>query len=451
MSGFSMTLSSTASALGIEYRGKDCLLAGVSTDSRTIKAGELFIALRGPNFDGHQFIDKALAAGAAAVVAERAFNIDMPCLVVKDSRLALGQLASAWRQQFSIPLIAVTGSNGKTTVKEMLASIFSQQGQPLSTQGNFNNDIGMPLTLLRLDASHTAAIIEMGANHPGEIEYLSMLAQPTVAIVNNAAEAHLEGFGSLEGVAEAKGEIYSGLPSNGVAVINVDDRFSYVWQELCEGKEFITFGLQQDADVMADYKMTYEGLLLTIKTSGDVGEVLLPLLGRHNVMNALAATAAALATGVNFEMILQGLQNMQPVAGRLQFKTGIAGSRVIDDTYNANPASLRVGVAALMDFPGRHYLALGDMGELGEAAPQMHQQAGADAKQQGVDKLYAVGELAKHATVGFAEGAQWFAGQEEMIAALHNDLQQDVTLLVKGSRRMHMERVVEAITTGVEA
>ena len=449
MAGFNMTLSLAASALGLEFTGEDCLLSGVSTDTRKIKASNIFVALRGPNFDGHQFIEKAIANGAVAIVTEYEVNYKIPALVVKDCRRALGQLASAWRQQFDIPLIAVTGSNGKTTVKEMLANIFSQQGQPLSTDGNFNNDIGVPLTLFRLDPIHTAAIIEMGANHSKEIEYLTGLTRPTVALVNNAAEAHLEGFGSLEAVAEAKGEIFSGLSSDGIAVINVDDHHSYVWLELCEGKEFITFGIENDADVMANYEMNDQGLKVQIKTNDQSGELLLPLLGRHNVMNALAATAAALAAGVDFDVILKGLQNMQSVAGRLQLKQGLAGSRIIDDTYNANPSSLRAGVSVLVDFPGKHYLALGDMGELGEDAAQLHHQAGADAKQQGVDKLYAFGELAQAASHGFASGAEWFAQQQEMIKAIQNDLDKDVTLLVKGSRRMHMERIVEAVVQGV--
>ncbi|MFO7604081.1 MAG: UDP-N-acetylmuramoyl-tripeptide--D-alanyl-D-alanine ligase [Gammaproteobacteria bacterium] len=450
MSGFNMTLAEAATALGVDYHGADCHLTGISTDSRKIQPGELFIALRGPNFDGHQFIEKAIVNGAVAVVAEHETQFAVPALCVKDSRLALGQLASAWRQRFDIPLIAVTGSNGKTTVKELLTSIFSQQGQPLSTQGNFNNEIGMPLTLLRLTARHTAAIIEMGANHPGEIEYLSNLACPTVALVNNAGDAHLEGFGSIEGVAEAKGEIYSGLRNDGVAVINIDDPYSYIWQELCEGKEIISFGLEQDVDVTAKYSATPMGMKLNLTTNDESGEVLLPLLGRHNVMNALAATAAATAAGVSLEVILAGLQNAQAAPGRLELKSGLGGSRIIDDTYNANPASLNAGIAVLTAYPGRHYLALGDMGELGEAAPQLHYQAGVEAKRRGVERLYAVGELSQQACAGFAAGAQWFERQEEMIAALRQELQAEVTLLVKGSRRMHMERVVEAVATGTE-
>ncbi len=448
MSGFEMTLTAAASALGIKGVSGDLVLKGVSTDTRCILPGQLFIALRGPNFDGHQFIDQAIANGAVAVVSEHEISQDVACLIVKDCRKALGQLASAWRQQFDIPVIAVTGSNGKTTVKEMLTSIFAQQGKPLSTEGNLNNDIGVPLTLFRLDATHTVAIIEMGANHSGEIEYLSQLTQPTVALVNNAGEAHLEGFGSLEGVAEAKGEIYSGLSSDGVAVINVDDHYSYVWQELCEGREFITFGLEKDADVMADYKTTYIGLEINIRTNEKSVELLLPLMGRHNVMNALAATTTALAAGIEIDVIVNGLQNMQSVAGRLELKQGLAGSRIIDDTYNANPASLRAGLSVLMDFPGKHYLALGDMAELGDDAAQLHEQAGIEAKQQGVDKLFAVGEMTKMAVHGFAEGATWFAHQQEMVDVLRQELTEHDTLLIKGSRRMHMERVVEALTTG---
>lgn len=448
MSGFKMTLSAAASALGLSDIRDDIQLQGVSTDTRNIQSGELFVALRGPNFDGHQFIEQAIAKGAAAIVADHEVAVSIPCLVVKDCRLALGQLASAWRQLFNIPVIAVTGSNGKTTVKEMLASIFSVHGNPLSTIGNLNNDIGVPLTLFRLDATHTAAIIEMGANHPGEIEYLSMLTQPTIALVNNAGEAHLEGFGSVEGVAEAKGEIYSGLTSHGVAVINVDDPYTYVWQELCEGKEFMTFGLEHDADVMATYKMTYIGLEMNIRTNEKSVEVLLPLMGKHNVMNALAATTVALAAGIELNDIVTGLQNLQMVSGRLEPKEGLAGCRIIDDTYNANPSSLRAGIAVLNDFPGQHYLVMGDMAELGDDAEQRHLQAGIEAKQQGVNRLYAIGELAQRAVQGFGEDAMWFEDQPTLIASLKEGLSEETTLLIKGSRRMHMERVVEALTTG---
>ena len=443
-----MSLAQSAQAVNGKMIGANVEFGSVTTDTRKAGEGDLFVALVGPHFDGHDFISQAKQAGVVAALVSRKVDAELPYVIVDDTRIGLGKLAAFWRAQFEYPLVAVTGSNGKTTVKEMLASIFAQQGKPLSTEGNLNNDIGVPLTLFRLDSTHTAAIIEMGANHPGEIEYLSMLTQPTIALVNNAGEAHLEGFGSLEGVAEAKGEIYSGLSSHGVAVINVDDPYTYVWQELCEGKEYITFGLEKDADVMADYKMTYIGLEACIRANKKSVEVLLPLMGRHNVMNALAATAVAVAAGIEFDVIVTGLQNMQPVSGRLELKQGLADSRIIDDTYNANPASLRAGLSVLADFPGRHYLALGDMAELGDDAAQIHQQAGIEAKLQGVDKLYAVGELAKMAARGFAEGAIWFARQEEMIDALRQDLHEDVTLLIKGSRRMHMERVVEALSTG---
>ncbi len=443
---FNMSINEASQALSANYVGDDVVLTGVSTDTRTLAAGELYIALRGPHFDGHDFVAQAIEKGAAAVMVDHQLDVSIAQIIVEDSRLAMGQLARAWREQFDIPVVAVTGSNGKTTVKEMLASILSGLGEVHATIGNLNNDIGVPLTLFKLGEQHKSAVIEMGANHPGEIAYLVDIAKPDVAIITNAAAAHLEGFGSLQGVAKAKGEIYTGLSEDGIAIVNADDQFASLWRDIIKPRQKIEFGLEHDCDVSAKFKATITGNETIITALGNEIQCTLPLLGRHNVMNALAATAAALAIKVPTDVIRQGLEKMQPVPGRLQAKPGVHGSRIIDDTYNANPASVKAAISVLKDFPGDHFLALGDMGELGAGEEDLHRQVGQTAREQGVNRLYTIGELAKHAADEFGEHAYSFEAHDSMVAALNNDLHKEATLLVKGSRRMHMERVVEALT-----
>ena len=447
---FNWNLEAVAIAAHGELIGKDCVVTGISTDTRHIGPGQVFVALVGDRFDGHAFVAQACEQGAAAVVVSKPIDCACARIVVDDTRIALKQIAQAWRKQFAIPVIAVTGSNGKTTVKEMLSAIMSVRHNTLSTQGNLNNDIGVPLTLLRLRASHTCAVIEMGANHAGEIDYLTHLAMPSVALVNNAAAAHLAGFGSLEGVARAKGEIYGGLAKGGIAIINADDRFAPLWQKLCEGTHVLRFGLNSEAEVTADWRAIDSGSQIDLHTPQGGIQITLNLPGRHNVMNALAASATALAAGATLAEIRDGLQSMQSVAGRLQIKPGKAGSRIIDDTYNANPASLRVALDVLHHFRGRHFLALGDMGELGEDAEQLHREAGQEAKASGVDRLYTVGELAQFAANAFGHDAYSYEDHPSMISALHDELSTDVTLLVKGSRLAHMEKVVQALTNNGE-
>jgi UDP-N-acetylmuramoyl-tripeptide--D-alanyl-D-alanine ligase len=450
-SDFSWDLQAISAAAHGDLQGQDRVISGISTDTRHIGPGQVFVALVGDRFDGHDFIEQACRQGAMAVVVSKAVDCACARIVVDDTRVALGLIAQAWRKQFTIPLIAVTGSNGKTTVKEMLSAIMSVRHSTLSTQGNLNNDIGVPLTLLRLRASHTCAVIEMGANHANEIAWLTKLAMPSVAIVNNAASAHLAGFGSLDGVAHAKGEIYSGLTNNGTAIINADDHYAPLWQKLCEGKRILRFGLDNQAEVTADWQANDIGSQIDLHTPQGDTQINLGLPGRHNVMNALAASAAALAAGATLEEIRSGLQSMRSVAGRLQIKSGKAGSRIIDDTYNANPASLRVALDVLKNFGGRHYLALGDMGELGGDAIQLHREAGQVARDSGVDRLYTVGELARFAASSFGHDAYSYGDQPSMISALHDDLSTDVTLLVKGSRLAHMEKVVQALTANGES
>ncbi|MDH5444886.1 MAG: UDP-N-acetylmuramoyl-tripeptide--D-alanyl-D-alanine ligase [Gammaproteobacteria bacterium] len=443
---FQMPISEAASALASQYVGDDVNLTGVSTDTRTLTGGELYIALKGPNFDGHDFVSQAIAKGAMAVMVDHDMELSIPQLIVADTRLAMGQLARYWREQFSIPVIGVTGSNGKTTVKEMLASILSGLGEVHATKGNLNNDIGVPLTLFQLGEHHTSAVIEMGANHAGEIEYLVGIAKPDIAIITNAGAAHLEGFGSLEGVAKAKGEIYAGLSKEGIAIVNGDDKYLSLWREIISPRKKIEFGIEHDSDVSASFESGASGNTVTVKAMGEEFLFTLSLLGKHNIMNSLAAIAATKAINVPTSVIVAGLEKMQPVAGRLRSRVGVNGSRIIDDTYNANPTSLKAGIAVLNDFVGEHFLALGDMGELGSDEEELHQQVGQTARQLGVDRLYTIGNLAGKAASAFGENAYSFEEHKSMIAALNKDLHKDVTLLVKGSRRMHMERVVEALT-----
>lgn len=442
---FSMSLQNVAATLSSEYLGENVTVNGISTDTRTIKGGELFIALKGPNFDGHNFINTAIENGAVACLVQEDVNADN-IIITTDTHKALGLLARAWRRKFQNPVIAITGSNGKTTVKEMIASILSEKQSVMATHGNLNNDIGVPLTLFRLNNSYAAAVIEMGANHTGEIEYLSNIALPDVAIVTNVGSAHLEGFGSLENTAKAKSEIFQGLSESGVAIINADDPFFDVFKEATAQYNVISFGIKNNADVSCQCKSGTEGSHLNITTPKGDCEIKLKLLGSHNVMNALAAIAASVAADIPLEQIVKGLENLPPVNGRLQMKQGINNSRVIDDTYNANPTSLYAALNVLHDFSGKRFLALGDMGELGGNEDKLHIEAGNYAKESGVDSLYSLGKLAAKAAKEFGGNGFCYDKHEDMINALRNELSQDVTLLVKGSRNMHMENVVNALT-----
>jgi UDP-N-acetylmuramoyl-tripeptide--D-alanyl-D-alanine ligase len=439
-----MQLSEAATVLEGRCRDGDVRFCGVSTDTRRLQPGNLFVALQGPNFDGHDYLDAAHARGAAAAAVSRAVDSDLPLLEVGDTRLALGRLAAHWRSRLALPVVAITGSNGKTTVRAMTQAILECAGQTLSTQGNLNNDIGVPLTLFRLAAADRFAVIEMGANHPGEIDYLAGITQPTVGVVTNAGPAHLEGFGDLDGVARAKGELFARLGSEGTAVINADDRYAGLWRELAGDSRVLDFGLTQEAAVTADWQGDPAGSDVALHTpAGDLG-IRLPLPGRHNVMNALAASAAALAAGAGLECIGRGLESLAPVAGRFNIHRLPEGATVIDDTYNANPESLAVAIDVLAMGDGEKWLVLGDMGELGEAAAQLHRAAGHRARQAGVDRLFTLGELAAEAVAGFGDGTAC-ATHDELVDALRAGLHEGVQVLVKGSRRMHMERVVEQL------
>ena len=448
-----MTLAQAAQVLFGRLIGEDCRFNAVSSDSRYIAAGDLFVALRGDNFDGAKFVAGAVQDGAvAALVNADSYRADAPCpqILVEDTRLSLGQLAAYWRRQFELPLIGITGSNGKTSVKEMLASILREHTADsdavLATKGNLNNDIGLPLTLLKLRAHHRYAVIEMGMNHPGEIDYLTHLAVPTIALINNAGSAHLAGLGSVESVARAKGEIFAGLNDNGIAIINADDDYADVWCELANGKSTVSFGLTHPADIQATWQPLAFGSRITATTP--VGEVVIEIAvpGVHNVRNALAATSAALALNIPLNTIAAGLANFAGVAGRLQRKAALRGAVVLDDTYNANPASLHAALEVLAQQKGKKILVLGDMGELGADAAHFHAEIGAEARQLGIDYLLAMGDLSSYAVDEFGDGADHFARLEELLAQLESHLDADTTVLVKGSRFMKMERVVQHCT-----
>lgn len=448
-----MLLSQAAEMLQARRDGADVAFDAVSTDTRTAGKGDLFIALKGENFDGAAFVANAVQAGAVAAVVNadsRIAHAPCPLLRVADTRLALGSLAAHWRKRFEIPLVAITGSNGKTTVKEMLASVLrSYAGNDeavLATKGNLNNDIGMPLTLLKLRSSHRYAVIEMGMNHPGEIDYLTHLACPDVALANNAASAHLAGLGTVAAVADAKGEIFSGLAQHGAAVINADDEFAQKWRIAAGSHRIVDFGLDPQASVRAIWQAQNFGAHMEVTTPQGDFTVELQVPGVHNVRNALAATAAAIALNVPLAAIASGLKNFGGVAGRLQRKVALHGATLIDDTYNANPASLRAALKVLAQAQGKRILVLGDMGELGADAPRFHAEIGAEAHALGIQKLLALGDLSAYAVDEFGAGATHFKRLEDMLACLEQNLDADSTVLVKGSRFMKMERVVQHCT-----
>ena len=443
------SLSQIAAAVNGRLVGADVTVEGVSTDTRAIAKGALFIALAGERFDAHDFLDQAMAAGAGALLVADAGKLPagVSAVVVDDTRLALGRLAAAWRARFALPVIAVTGSNGKTTTKEMIAAILkvAHGAAVLSTRGNLNNDIGLPLTLLGLSAAHRAAVIEMGMNHPGEIAYLAPIGAPTVALVTNAQRAHLEGMGDLDEVAREKGAIFSGLPADGVAVINADDSYAGYWRGVAAGRPVRSFAIDGAADVVG--KVRQHGLETAIDLSAPEGEVHIALRipGRHNAGNAVAAAAACLAAGVPLAAVAAGLESFSGVKGRLQRRAGKLGAEILDDTYNANPDSVRAGIDVLASTIGRKLLILGDMGEIGEACAQYHDEIGGYAKSQGVDLLFALGEATKAAVRNFGDGARHFCHVDKLIAAADKELGPETTVLVKGSRFMKMERVADAL------
>ncbi len=444
-----MLLSQAAQALHATMSGADVRFAAVSTDTRSIQQGDLFIALKGENFDGAKFVSQAAQAGAVAAVVNANSVIDgAPCPLIRvpDTRIALGKLAAYWRSQFAIPLVAITGSNGKTTVKEMLSAILrtatGSEEMVLATQGNFNNDIGMPLTLLKLRAHHRYAVIEMGMNHFGEIDYLTRLANPNVAVVNNATGAHLQGLGSIEGVAHAKGEIFAGLVSDGTAVINADDTHAALWRKLADKHRVFDFALGHSANIQGKWAAHDFGGVVQARTPAGELKFQLQVPGEHNARNALAAATAALALQVPLTTIVKGLEGFGGVAGRLQRKQALHGAIVIDDTYNANPASMQAALEVLAQASGKRIFVLGDMGELGDDAVHFHREIGVAARELGIERMFALGAMSATAVSEFGAGAQHFADSEALQTELEKVMDAQTTVLVKGSRFMKMERVV---------
>ncbi|MDD1623345.1 MAG: UDP-N-acetylmuramoyl-tripeptide--D-alanyl-D-alanine ligase [Methylococcaceae bacterium] len=451
-----MMLSECAEAVQGKLIGEDVAITSVGIDTRAIKPGQLYIAIKGHNFDGNEFVVQAEEAGAIAAIVHNGVKSTLPHIVVDDTRLALAELAGTWRRALGargnekLSVVGITGSNGKTTVKEMVAAILAVNGTVLFTQGNLNNDIGVPLTLLRLNEQHRYAVIEMGANHAGEIAYTSTCAQADVVIITNAGAAHIEGFGSLDGVAKAKGEIIETLQNEGIAVINHDDDYFDYWKSVAGNRRVLSFGLNSGADVTAKAIKTEirNNAFVTrfeLGTALGAVDIILKLAGQHNVVNALAATTASLALGIGLKQIKQGLESVKPVTGRLQPLVSRLGNIVIDDTYNANSASLKAGLDVLANFKGKPWLVLGAFGELGPDSPKMHEEMGVLIKASGVVRLLAVGADSKNTVQAFGIGATFFEKQQDLIDVLKQELKGDETILIKGSRAQHMENVAAAL------
>jgi UDP-N-acetylmuramoyl-tripeptide--D-alanyl-D-alanine ligase len=442
-------LTHAAQVMHGKLHGANKSFCGVSTDTRTIGNGQLFFALQGPNFDGNTFVEHAEKAAAVGAVTNNIIDTGLSLITVGDTRVALGELARDWRASMPAKIIGITGSNGKTTLKEMIASCLSLSAMTLATEGNLNNDIGMPLMLLRLAAEHQYAVIEMGANNPGEIGYLANVAKSDVVVITNAGPAHLEGFGSIEGVAQAKGEILETESRPEFAILNADDPYFAYWQDKASDLKVVSFGVSENADVRATSVASDEnGSTFTLEMPEQALQVELRFPGAHNVTNACAAAAIATTLGIPATQIRQGLESARAVPGRLRQTVRDDDVTVYDDTYNANPASVIAAARFLAAQNGTNVLVLGDMGELGVTAEDLHRSVGLEAKKAGTDKLYGCGKLSRHAVNAFGEGGQWFESADHLAATLNEDLRGGWNVLVKGSRSMQMERVVAALNTG---
>jgi len=444
------TLEFLARACDGRLVGEDRGFGAVSIDSRTLEPGDLFVAVKGERFDGHEFVHAAIERGACGLMVSRQMPVGLPQVVVPDTLEALARGARAWRQCFTLPLVGVGGSNGKTTTKEMLAAILQRMGPTLATRGNLNNHIGVPLTLFRLATEHRGAVVEMGANHPGEIAALVAIASPTVGLVTNAGAEHLEGFGSLEGVARAEGEMFAGLDHSATAVMNADDAFAPLWRELSGAGRIVSFGIEREADFRArsltsriEHGAWLSGFELT--SPAGTANLRIALPGRHNVMNATAAAAAAWACGASLRQIVDGLASVRPVRGRLQLKPAHGGAWLIDDTYNANPSSAEAALDVLGGLEGERWLVLGEMAELGEHATAGHVEVGRLARSRGVSRLFAVGPTTLHAVESFGDGGDWFPDSQALATAVGQALRPGVTVLLKGSRMNRLETVVESL------
>jgi UDP-N-acetylmuramoyl-tripeptide--D-alanyl-D-alanine ligase len=447
------TLLDAAQMVGGQLVGEDRRYGAVSTDSRTLNPGALFVALRGPNFDGTAFVAAAATRGAIGALVERAVSCNLPQVVVPDALRALQQLAKAWRADFTLPVVAVAGSNGKTTAKEMTAAILSRMGLCMATHGNLNNHIGVPVTLMRLESSHRSAVIEMGANRVGDVAELMRLAQPSVGLITNAGAEHLEGFGDMDGVAKGEGETVSCLSAAGTAVINADDAYAGYWRGVASAGRILTFGVKTHADfsaknvIQAIERGEFATRFTLVCPLGE-RQIMLKAGGAHNIGNALAAAGAASAAGASLEDIALGLADFRAVSGRLQLKPGARDSWIIDDSYNANPSSVRAGLDVLRSLSGVTWLVLGDMAELGESSQDSHAHMGTYARESGIKRLFALGPLSSRAVETFGSGGEWFVDADSLIRRLQAELSPGVTVLVKGSRINRLERVVQALAGG---
>jgi UDP-N-acetylmuramoyl-tripeptide--D-alanyl-D-alanine ligase len=439
------SLSDAAKNMSGVLHGSDRQFAGVSTDTRSLRDGELFFALQGPNFDGHDYVAAAANSGAAGAVVSKKVANGIAQIEVDDAKQALGRFGAAWRDSKNVRVVGITGSNGKTTLKELVAACLASTAPTLATAGNLNNDIGMPLMLARIDDEHEYAVLEMGANHAGEIAYLASLASADVVAITNAGAAHLEGFGSLEGVAKAKGEILQNDKRPNFAVLNADDNYYEYWTSLVQDVQVISFGFCDSADVRAtDIVTSAGGSEFRLHLAGETLSIALPLSGVHNVRNACAAAAIASACGIGGQKIKSAIESVAPVDGRLQALVGINNCTLFDDSYNANPLSVVAAAEFLASLDGESWLVLGDMKELGADAKELHREVGASARACGVDRLLALGELCKFSVEAFGSGASWYENIDALLAAV-GSVSAASNVLVKGSRSMHMERVVDAL------
>ncbi len=442
-----LMLSDIASVAAGQLRGRDIEIRGLCQDSRQVKTGDLFVALSGEHSDGHDFARQAINAGAAAVLAERTLASEITHVLVDDSERAMGQIAAHWRKQLDgLKVVGITGSNGKTTVKEMVAAMLSAAGPTAATVGNFNNEIGVPLTLSRLRKSHAYAAIEMGEARSGDIRYLADMTRPQVGVITNAGPAHLSTMGSLEGVAEVTGELFEALPADGTAVVNADDRFADFWTQIAAPRRVISFGIDKPADVRG---VPDQGKL-RIVTEGEEYLFRPALPGQHNLLNALAAVAVSRALEVPLAPAIAALEQMTGVPGRLQIRHHTDGWALVDDTYNANPASLYAGLQVLNELGGERWLVLGDMAELGQDTEKLHAEMGQAAADLGVRRLFCLGPISRNSCTAFGEGAVHFGSHGALLEALSGEIHAGVNCLIKGSRSMAMEQTVAGLMGGTD-
>jgi len=444
-----LKLSEIAISINGDFCGEDKNIKGVSTDTRTIKKDQLFIGLRGPNFNGNEFINVAKKNGAAACVVDSNIVNDIQAIHVKDTKLALGDLARVWRKRLSSVFIGITGSNGKTTLKEMLSTCFSQNHKTFNTVGNYNNDIGMPLMILDMNNTYEYAVLEMGASKPGDIKYLVDVAYPDVVLINNAAPAHLDGFNSINGVANAKGEILQGRVTPKFAILNHDDSFYNLWAEMASNSEIMNFGSNSDAMIYPEcitLEKNYSSFEL--RTPNGSINILLKLLGMHNVLNACAAAAVMLSQSKTLSEIKSGLEATAPVSGRLEMKESHHGHEIIDDTYNSNPKSMSVAIEFLRKSDKTKVFVMGDMLELGKEKESLHKDLGKKLNDADIDYLFGIGELTKHAVDSFEKNGFWYEDIDCMIEDIASMMlkNREMSILVKGSRSMKMERVIKVLS-----